>query len=433
MHRIAVALTFALGVAGTLVPGTGTVAAAGAAPQSVVVVFSDAVADPASLAADLGLQHGFSPRHVYTIALRGFVATLPVHAIAAMRRNPSVVAVEPEAVQQIADTLPTGIDRIDADRLLPGLTTSNGVTVDADVAIIDTGIYRHAELNVAGGYNATSRNRDNWSDGNGHGTHVAGTVAALDNGSGVVGVAPGARVWAVRVCKTGRTCLTGDMVAGIDWIAQRKAEFNDGSGDGDAGVNFAVANMSLTSSDDAIPCPTADAVHRAVCGLVATGVVFVQAAANENRVKNAYPEVMSVSALADFDGKPGGLGAATCRSDVDDTRADFSNYGPTTDIAAPGVCIRSTWNDGGYAVLSGTSMAAPHVAGAVALYLHQNRFVPASNASGVDNIETAIIGSALTQGDPCGYYNDKAGVGSTERLLFVNGPAFGGNGSCGPA
>ena len=431
MHRIAGVIAAVLMAAGTFGSAAQPVAAGGGAPQPVIVIFSDAVGDPGALAAELGRAHGFSARHVYTSALHGFAATVPNAAMAALERNPNVLAVEPETAEQVADTPPTGIDRIDGDRLLPGLTTSNGVDVNADVAIIDTGIYRHAELEVAGGYNATSRNRNAWLDDNGHGTHVAGTVAAADDGSGVVGVAPGARVWAVRVCKTGRTCLTGDMVAGIDWIAQRKAEANDGPADGDAGVDFVVANMSLTSSDEAVPCPTKDAVHRAVCGLVATGVVFAQAAANDNRVKNAYPEVLSVSALADFNGKPGGGAAATCRADVDDTRADFSNYGPTTDIAAPGVCIRSTWNDGGYAVLSGTSMASPHVAGAVALYLHQNGVAPARDASGVDQIESAIIGAAMAQSHACGYYNDKASVGSTEPLLFVNASAFKGDGSCG--
>ena len=432
MHRVAGVVGAVLVVVSIFGFAAQPVSAGGAAPQSVIVVFSDAVGDPGSLAAELGRAHGFSPRHVYTSALRGFAATLPNAALAALERNPNVLAVELETVQQVAtDTLPTGIDRIDEDMLLPGLQTSDGVDVNADVAIIDTGIYRHAELEVAGGYNATSRNRNDWLDGNGHGTHVAGTVAAADDGSGVVGVAPGARVWAVRVCKTGRTCLTGDMVAGIDWIAQRKAEANDGAADGDAGVDFVVANMSHTSSDEAVPCPTQNAVHRAVCGLVATGVVFAQAAANDNRVKNAYPEVLSVSALADFNGKPGGGAAATCRNDIDDTRADFSNYGPTTDIAAPGVCIRSTWNDGGYAVLSGTSMASPHVAGAVALYLYRNQLPPARTATDVDQIESAIIGAALAQSHACGYYNDKAGVGSAEPLLFVNGSAYGGDESCG--
>lgn len=255
------------------------------------------------------------------------------------------------------------------------------------------------------------------------GTHVSGTVAAIDNDIGVVGVAPGARLWAIKVCNFLGICFTGDIVAGINFVAAQKAS---------GAVDFGAANMSLSSTDDSSPCNAgSDAVHLAICGLVGEGVVFVMAAGNEDRLKNAYPEAIAVSALADFDGKGGADGSPTCRFDQDGTLADFSNYGPSVDIAAPGVCILSTWNDGGTNVLDGTSMASPHVTGAVALYIDANAGVnPATDAAGVSAITSAVLAAALPQGSPCGYLNEHAGQGSVEPLLFVNGAAFGGDGTC---
>jgi subtilisin family serine protease len=154
------------------------------------------------------------------------------------------------------------------------------------------------------------------------------------------------------------------------------------------------------------------------------------AAGNDGREKIPYPIALSVSAIADFDGLGGGAGSPTCRTDEDDTLADFSNYGEKVRIAAPGVCIHSTWNDGGYSTISGTSMATPHVTGAVALYLHANVTSPATDAAGARVIEDAITGAALPQGTSkhaCSYDDAKLGG----PLLFTNADAFGGgDGTC---
>jgi subtilisin family serine protease len=133
--------------------------------------------------------------------------------------------------------------------------------------------------------------------------------------------------------------------------------------------------------------------------------------------------------VADFDGKAGGAGATTCRQDEDDTLANFSNFGDKIDIAAPGVCILSTWNNGGYNTISGTSMAAPHVTGSVALYLHANGLAPAQDAAGVAAIEQAIIEAAHPQGTDnhiCSYDDERIGG----PMLFVNDANFGGDGTC---
>jgi subtilisin len=274
-----------------------------------------------------------------------------------------------------AQTLPTGINRIDGE--LSTTVSGNGSgSVNVDVAAIDTGIdIDHPDLNVVGGMNcSTGRSFD---DSNGHGSHVAGTIAAKDDAQGVVGVAPGARLHAVRVLNPPGSGSFSSVICGIDWVTASASVIE-------------VASMSLGgtgSEPSGGGCNTGDPLHDAVCNSVAAGVTYAVAAGNEsddaaNHVPAAYDEVITVSALADFDGLPGRLGSPTCRGDVDDTFANFSNFGADVDLIAPGVCILSTYKRGGYATISGTSMAAPHFAGAAALY--ESTHPGASPAQGQD-------------------------------------------------
>ncbi len=382
-------------------------------------------------AADVARELGLAPRHTYGTVLFGFAANVPAARLNALRNDPRVASVELDEIHAIdVQALPTGIDRTEADLSFPELgDDATSLTVPFDVAILDTGIDpSHPDLNVAGGRNFSGGNWRKWADNNGHGTHVAGTVGALDNGDGVVGVAPGVRLWGFKVCNDGGLCSTSARVAGMDWVAARKADFKAGRS---GGIDFVSANMSIGFPGDAQPCSASSgALHQAACAMINEGVVLAMSAGNDGQLKQGWPEPLIVTALADFDGKAGGAAASTCRFDLDDTLADFSNFGPTMDIAAPGVCILSTWPGGGTATLNGTSMASPHVAGAVALYLHATGAPSAVDGASVETIKTQLIGAATPQGDPCGYTNEHAAQGSNEPLLFLNAAVFGGDGTC---
>jgi subtilisin len=342
--------------------GLGVAADARGAPSGrYIVVLKDSVASPASVAhAHANAQHaqvGF----VYSAAIKGYSATLSSAAVRALRADPRVAAVvEDREVHLAAQTLPTGINRVDGER--SSAVSGNGSgSVNVDIAILDTGLdTSHSDLNVVGG---VACNGSGYQDRNGHGTHVAGIAAARDNGAGVVGVAPGARLWAVRVLSASGSGSWSNVICGVDWVTRNAGRIE-------------VANMSLGGSGSeprGAGCATGDALHDAVCRSVAAGVTYAVAAGNASAnargvVPAAYDEVITVSALADFNGRAGGGAPATCRSDVDDTLANFSNYGSDVDLVAPGVCISSSYVGGGYRTLSGTSMASPHVAGAAALY-----------------------------------------------------------------
>jgi subtilisin family serine protease len=316
---------------------------------------------PDQVSAEHGRQHGARIDHLYRYAMTGYAARMSDQQAARVALDPRVASVQrDEVVTAFAQSTPTGVDRIDGE--LSGTVSGDGAgSVDVDVAVIDTGIdIDHPDLNVVGGKNcSTGRSYD---DGNGHGTHVAGTIGAEDDGAGVVGVAPGARLWAVRVLNNQGSGTRSSIICGVDWVTSRASTID-------------VANMSLGGAGtepSRTGCATGDAYHDSICRSVTAGVTYVVAAGNSSvdaatSVPAAYDEVITVSALADFDGRPGGGAAATCRADEDDTLASFSNYGPDVDLIAPGVCIASTWTGGGYNTISGTSMASPHVAGAAAL------------------------------------------------------------------
>lgn len=361
-------------------------------PGQYIVVFKDSVSDVDGTVDDIVNKHHATRLNSYHSIIKGFAGNISADEVEKIKKDPRVDFVSEDRVvtalgmfesednginfnsnakgssknpvQIQSQTTPTGIKRVNATT-----TTNKGAGIV--VAVIDTGIYTsHPDLSaniLNSGVSCISRTTSN--DDNGHGTHVAGTIAAIDNGSGVVGVAPKAKLIPVKVLDRNGSGTWSSVICGIDWVTAHAKQYN-----------IKVANMSLGgsgTSDNNCGKTNNDALHKAICNSVAAGVTYVVAAGNDgltaaNSVPASYDDaVITVSALADSDGKSGGLGAATPYG-PDDTFATFSNSGSVVDIGAPGVNIYSTWKGGTYATLSGTSMATPHVTGAVALYLNKN-------------------------------------------------------------
>lgn len=270
---------------------------------------------------------------------------LPKQAETALRVNPSIKRIDSDVVVQATgkpipppqppQTLPWGIDRIEAD-LAWQATSGTG----SKVAIVDTGIdLTHPDLasNIKGGVN-TINPRKSANDDNGHGTHVAGTVAAIDNSIGVVGVGNTASLYAVKVLDRNGSGFLSDVIEGLDWSV------NNG---------MQVVNMSLGTNSDV------QSFHDAVIKVSQAGIVQVAAAGNDGAAVDfpgAYSEVIAVAAV--LKNSDGTLSAAS-----------FTSRGPEVDISAPGVDVLSTYKGNSYASLSGTSMATPHVTGVAALVL----------------------------------------------------------------
>jgi subtilisin len=406
-------------------------------PGRFIVLLKDGV-DATAAADSLGGERGFEADTVYDSAVQGFAADMSASQANSLARDPHVAMVEPDRRVSIGlhdnlfETLPTGIDRIDADQNATADITGlpGGTNVDVDVAVIDTGVTTdHPDLNVAGGVGFSDPTCDNpsYEDDHGHGTHVAGTIGAIDDDRGVVGVAPGARIWAVKVLDATGFGEDSCVIAAIDWVTDRRVEYDDGPPDGDPGINIAVANMSLGGEDSPAIC-------QAIDNSVAAGVIHVVAAGNSaSDASEGSPancsSAITVSAFADFDGKPGGLADpdppvmfGSC-SQKDDTFACFSSFGPAVDIAAPGVNIISTYKhdpvcaDGPcYATMSGTSMATPHVTGAIALFKVATGYSgPADGASVMAAFSAA--GYTRPQGASCGFTGDPDAT--PEPVLFV--------------
>jgi subtilisin len=342
-----------------------------AAPLEAVVVVLHDEAPAIAAALQHRSRHGIVASRVFTQAVNGYSTQVTPAQRRALASDPAVrfvatdIDVEMAGKRKPLQLLPTGVNRIEGE-LSSAVSGDGAGVVDVDVAIIDGGFdLDHPDLDLRPGADCRGAG---FSSKNNHGTGAGGVIGARDNGEGVVGVAPGARLWAVDAFDDlGRAPLSS-ILCGVEWVIAHAGTID-------------VVNMSFTTlghDDGRCGAESLQALHIALCRLVDAGVTPVAAAGNEgvdasSRAPAAYEQVITVSAIADFDGVPGGLGIDCLKNApvqvLDDTFAYFSNHGTPVDIAAPGMCIRSADQGGGYTLYDGTSFAAPHVAGAAALYL----------------------------------------------------------------
>ncbi|MHA7221266.1 S8 family peptidase [Arthrobacter sp. RHLT1-20] len=355
--------------------------------HNYIVVLQDGL-DPAAVATAQQGSYGVTVSTVYREAVNGYAATMPAATAARLAKDPGVDFIaaartfdkpkDPEPSTQMA---PFWWLRIGGNPPDPVEQQGSRKSADVNVAVIDTGIDgAHPDLNVRGGIDCSSGSpvKVTPTDPVGHGTFVAGVIGAKDNNLGVIGAAPGTPLWSVRVADDNGAITEEMLLCAIDWVtATRK--------DKDRANDIQVANISIggPGADTANCGKGTDPMHYAICRSVKAGVVYAVAAGNSGEdiagtVPATYDEVLTATAMADFDGKAEGLAPPVCGTEdwsrlgqLDDHPAFFSNFASQRKdkahtVAAPGVCMTST-APGGYAVAHGTSFASPAVAGSVAL------------------------------------------------------------------
>jgi len=308
--------------------------------KKMIVIFADGKVNKDTIIKAKG-QVSKEYEHLSALAV-----TMPESSIKALEHEPGVIRVEPDFEVKASGRVTTttvppqttewGVSQIAA----PNAWAAGNIGTGVKVAVIDTGIASHPDLTIAGGVSLIGRS---YADDNGHGTHVAGIIAAKNNTLGVVGVAPNAQLFAVKVLDRNGSGYTSNVVAGIDWAITNHMD---------------IINMSLGSPSYSL------ALDQVAEKAYTSGIVLVAAAGNDGVADTTINNV----------GYPAKLSSviAVAATDINNSRAYFSSTGDEVEVSAPGVNIKSTYLKYGYITMSGTSMATPMVAGDLALLKQAN-------------------------------------------------------------
>jgi subtilisin len=414
----------ALGNADTALAATSPSAAAGSQPYIVVLkggvsaaqVLQDAKAD------------GATPQRTYSYALSGYSADLSLEARNLAEADPNVAMVVPDHAIELTGSRrgghprgggdvgnnhqPAGLPAVDYSQFIPtalervflqdsrlAAVNGGGPDVNAGIAVIDSGITPNPDLRIAGGVDCSDDATPDLSDAVSHGTEVAGIAAAIDNSFGVVGTAPGARLYDVKVFGNDGTAELSNALCGIDWVIAHRNLINV--------VNMSFIDTGDVTNDNDCGLKSDDPFHMAICQAYSDGITLVAGSGNDGiqipqgQVPQAYPEVITVGGYDDTDGLPGGRGSACGDGfgDADDMWATWTDFGPQVALMAVADCEQVIANDGTIEWDSGTSFAGPAVAGAAAdLAAHFPHLSPAA-------IKAYLVGTATHQvgSDPYGY------------------------------
>lgn len=317
-------------------------------------------------------EHGIANYTQYNI-INAISADIPESVSEKLKKNPKIKYVEEDAQVRIAvkpsqpsppqppQQITWGVARVKAPDAWNSSTGKN-----VKVAVLDTGISdSHPDLTVSGGINLIGKSKNNkWNDDNGHGTHVSGIMAARNNSIGIIGVAPDAELYAIKVLDVYGNGYISDIIEGIDWAVQN---------------NMDIVSMSLGTRT------YSQALNDATANAYKAGILLVAAAGNSGDGNLSTDDVLYP---AKFDSVIG-----VSAIDYNNIAPTWSADGAKIELAAPGVEIYSTWLDGGYVNKSGTSMSAPFVSGVAALIKSKNLFLTPQE------IRSALAYNAVDLGD----------------------------------